>query len=147
MLAPRSGLCPTVCLSLSSSAAVTLVEGSQDGGPMFGAWRDINKTDTGLLQAVDSAVSFYNSMSNDCFLFKPLAITRAQSKVVEGTLYGVDLDMTRTVCRKRDNNKDLSNCDFQPEGVNLRQTFQCHTEVWVIPWENKTTVKEFTCSS
>ncbi|XP_078017093.1 cystatin-F [Epinephelus lanceolatus] len=143
MMGPKTLL----LVSLLTVLAVTSAEGSQDGGPMVGTWRDISTMDLGPLQAVDSAVSFYNNMSNDIFLFKPLSITRAQMKVVEGALYAVDLDMTRTVCRKRDNNRDLSNCDVQPEGDDLHQTFQCHTEVWVIPWENKTMVRQFTCSS
>lgn len=36
-------------------------------------------------------------------------------QIVKGVRYIVDFDISRTVCRKRDNS-NLSNCDFQPVG-------------------------------
>ncbi|KAG7233258.1 hypothetical protein INR49_007337 [Caranx melampygus] len=58
--------------------------------------------------------------------------------------YIVDLEISRTVCRKRDHEADLSKCDLQPPGP-LHQMFQCHLEVWVVPWKHETRIQEFTC--
>ncbi|KAG7215256.1 hypothetical protein INR49_022652, partial [Caranx melampygus] len=50
----------------------------------------------------------------------PLNISRndhdLQQVIVKGVRYIVDLEISRTVCRKRDHEADLSKCDLQPPG-------------------------------
>nr|XP_046257006.1 cystatin-F isoform X2 [Scatophagus argus] len=111
---------------------------------MPGSPCNISRNDPSLQQVVLTATYSYNNQSNDAFLFKPSAIHTAQRQIVKGIRYVVDFDISRTVCRKRDNNKNLSGCDFQPKG-RLRQTFQCHFEVWLIPWEKKNETLVFSC--
>ncbi|XP_068457934.1 cystatin-F-like [Clinocottus analis] len=121
--------------------------GGHHGRSMPGSPVNISRKDPVLRQVVLSAACSFNNQSNEAFLFKPSAIQRAQRQVVKGVQYTVDLKISRTVCRKRDNNnnnKNLSSCDFQPEG-RLQQTFQCHTEVWVIPWKNQTRTLVLDC--
>uniref|UniRef100_A0A4W6F3P1 Cystatin F n=1 Tax=Lates calcarifer TaxID=8187 RepID=A0A4W6F3P1_LATCA len=99
--------------------------------------------DRGLQQVVLAATYSFNNQSNDAFLFKPSAITRAQRQIVKGLRYIVDLEISRTVCRKRDHNNNLSKFF----NVCVLQTFHCHFEVWLIPWENETNVQVFLCKS
>ncbi|XP_069033381.1 cystatin-F [Embiotoca jacksoni] len=103
-----------------------------------GAPSNISSSDRSLHQVVLDAAYFYNNQSNDAFLFKPSAILRAQRQVVRGILYIVDLNISRTVCRKRNVNiVHLSSCQLQPAG-RLQQTLQCHADVWLIPWQKQT---------
>ncbi|XP_034537322.1 cystatin-F [Notolabrus celidotus] len=132
-------------LSLLGVLEVTLAFGFYHGRSMPGSPYNINRTDHSLQTVVLVATYSFNNQSNDAFLFKPLAIHRAQRQVVKGLRYTIDFEISRTVCRKRDNtNNDLSKCDFQPEG-RLHQTLQCHLEVWVIPWIKKSQTQVFEC--
>ncbi|XP_004575358.3 cystatin-F [Maylandia zebra] len=112
----------------------TLVSGWHHHPSMPGSPHNISKNDRGLQQVVLNATYFFNNESNDAFLFKPATIDRAQKQIVKGVRYMADFQISRTVCRKRDKNNDLSRCDFQPPGP-LHQVFQCHVDVWMIPWE------------
>uniref|UniRef100_A0A3Q3WDR2 Cystatin domain-containing protein n=1 Tax=Mola mola TaxID=94237 RepID=A0A3Q3WDR2_MOLML len=111
-----------------------------------GAPINISRDDAGLKQVVLNATYYYNNRSNDAFLFKPAGILSAQRQVVKGIKYLVDFEISRTVCHKRNNRKNLTTCDFQPEG-HLHQTLRCHHEVWLIPWENIAKTKVLFCRS
>ncbi|XP_040905619.1 cystatin-F [Toxotes jaculatrix] len=130
-------------VSLLAALELSSVAGSHRGS-MPGSPLNISRDDRGLQQVVLAATYSFNNQSNDAFLFKPSTIHSAQRQIVKGIRYSGDLDISRTVCRKRDQNKDLSKCDFQPKG-RLHQTFQCHFEVWVVPWENQTKIQVFLC--
>ncbi|XP_045921254.1 cystatin-F [Micropterus dolomieu] len=139
------GLKTLLLVSLLGVLALRVAAGSHHGLTLPGAPYNVSENDPGLQQAVLDGTYFFNNQSNDAFLFKPSTIHRAQRQVVKGVRYIVDLEISRTICHKRDN-KDLSNCDFQPEG-RLHQTFQCHCEVWVIPWLKEIKTEEFSCKS
>ncbi|XP_059215599.1 cystatin-F [Centropristis striata] len=115
------------------------------GAIMPGSPSNISGDDGGLQKALLSAARFYNHQSNDAFLFRPSAVRGAQRQVVKGVRYEAELDISRTVCRKRDHNK-LTDCDFQPKG-RLQQTLQCHTVVWVVPWKNETRTLLLQCNT
>ncbi|XP_041802903.1 cystatin-F-like [Chelmon rostratus] len=138
------GLKTPLLASLLGVLGVMLVAGVRDAGFLPGSPRNISRNDHDLQRIVLTAAYSYNNQSNDAFLFRPSAVRRAQRQVVKGIRYIVDLEISRTVCRKRDNNTNLSDCDFQPEG-RLHQTFHCHFEVWLIPWQNKTKIQGLLC--
>ncbi|XP_060896468.1 cystatin-F [Labrus mixtus] len=138
------GLKTLLLLSLLGVLEVMLAASSHHGHSMPGSPYNISRIDSSLQKVVLAAAYSFNNQSNDAYLFKPSAIRRAQRQIVKGIRYIVDLEISRTVCRKRDNNNNLSNCDFQPEG-RLHQTFKCHLEVWVIPWNKKSTIQVFVC--
>ncbi|XP_044069453.1 cystatin-F [Siniperca chuatsi] len=137
------GLKKLLLVSLLAVLEARVAAGSHHGRSMPGSPYNISRNDRGLQQVVLAATYSFNNQSNDAFLFKPAAVHKAQRQVVKGVRYIVDLEISRTVCRKRDNNT-LSDCDFQPEG-HLHQTFQCHFEVWMIPWKNETKTLVFLC--
>ncbi|KAM7385980.1 hypothetical protein PAMP_002012 [Pampus punctatissimus] len=123
--------------SLLAALEARSMSGSHHGRSMPGSPYNISTNDRGLQQVVLTSIYYFNNQSNDAFLFKPSSIHRAQRQIVKGIRYIVDVEISRTVCRKQENNNNLNNCDFQPEG-HLHQTFQCHFEIWVIPWKNET---------
>ncbi|XP_030603302.1 cystatin-F [Archocentrus centrarchus] len=121
-------------VSVLAVLGVTLVSGRHPHPSMPGSPYNISRNDRGLQQVILDAAYSFNNQSNDAFLFKPATINMAQRQIVKGIRYIADFQISRTVCRKRDKNNDVSRCDFQPPGP-LHQVFQCHVDVWMIPWE------------
>ncbi|XP_037553961.1 cystatin-F [Nematolebias whitei] len=130
--------------ALLSALEVVLAAGHH-GHSMPGSLKNISKSDPGLQQVILSATYSFNNQSNDAFLFKASAIYTAQQQIVKGIHYIVNLEISRTVCRKRDHN-NLFNCVFQPKG-RLHQTFQCHLEAWMIPWKDRSQILKFFCKT
>ncbi|XP_038586229.1 cystatin-like [Micropterus salmoides] len=108
-----------------------------------GAPFPINNNDPGLQKALVVAINHYNTKSNDAFLYRISSIKKAESQLVAGTLYIVDLVISRTVCRKPPSDQNLSKCNFQAP----RKTLQCHVKVLVVPWLKQTTTLEFSCKA
>lgn len=53
-------------------------------------------------------------------------------QIVKGIRYIVDLEISRTVCRKRDGNNNLSHCDFQPPGRLQQVSVTSQQEVFIM---------------
>ncbi|KAM3606297.1 uncharacterized protein V6R79_013978 [Siganus canaliculatus] len=126
-----------VRLVLAATGTPAAGSGHRHGRLMPGSPRHISRNDPGLQKVVLAATCSYNNRSNDAFLFRSSSIHSATRQVVRGVRYVVDLDLSRTVCRKRDHVQNLLDCGFQPKGP-LNQTLQCHVDVWTIPWMNRT---------
>ncbi|XP_017546172.1 cystatin-F [Pygocentrus nattereri] len=94
---------------------------------------NVSKNDTDVKKAVQTATYSFNNRTNDAYFFKASAIEDAQRQIVKGIKYLLKVEISRTVCRKRESDVDLANCAFQPHGL-LQQTFLCNFEVWAIPW-------------
>ncbi|XP_076830050.1 cystatin-F [Brachyhypopomus gauderio] len=118
-----TGLC-----SLGKNPVHSLVSGVNPGKP-----QNISKNDTEVKRAVLIATYSFNNQSNDAFLFKESAVDEAQRQVVKGVKYILKIEISRTVCRKRELNVDLDKCAFQSRH-RLQQTFLCNFEVWALPW-------------
>ncbi|KAI7805212.1 cystatin-F [Triplophysa rosa] len=114
--------------------------------PIPGALQNISKNDTGVQKAVLVGTYSFNNKSNDAFLFKASAVDDAKRQIVKGIRYVLTVEISRTMCRKMGNNKDLSHCPFQTDSV-LKQTFLCHFEVWSIPWMKAMSTTYFNCHS
>ncbi|XP_013867473.1 cystatin-F [Austrofundulus limnaeus] len=144
VLTPRRKM--LLLAALLAALAVVLEAGYHHDGSMPGSLNNISKNDPGLQKVILDAAYSFNNQSNDAFLFKASAIQRAQQQIIKGIRYIVDLEISRTVCHKQDNSNNLSDCDFQPEGP-LQQTFQCHLEVWLIPWKDQSRVLKLLCET
>ncbi|KAB5581950.1 hypothetical protein PHYPO_G00181510 [Pangasianodon hypophthalmus] len=72
------------------------------------------------------------------------AIDEAQRQIVKGIKYFLKVEISRTVCKKRDADADLANCSFQPKHK-LQQTFLCNFEVWAVPWQKMMKTTHFLC--
>ncbi|XP_067278719.1 cystatin [Pseudorasbora parva] len=114
--------------------------------PVPGALQNVSKNDTGVQRAVLTGTYSFNNKSNDAFLFKASSVDDAKIQVVKGIRYILEVEISRTMCRKMANNDDLSNCPFQRDSL-LRQTFLCHFDVWSIPWMKKMSTSHFKCKS
>ncbi|TKS65115.1 Cystatin-F Cystatin-7 [Collichthys lucidus] len=108
------GVKTLLLVALLVALEVALVAGRHHGASMPGSPFNISKNSSCLKQLVLIAAYSFNNQSNDAFLFKASVIHRAQRQVVRGIRYIIDLDLSRTVCRKQ-NSIDLSNCDFQSD--------------------------------
>ncbi|KAF0027922.1 hypothetical protein F2P81_020663 [Scophthalmus maximus] len=119
-------------LLLLVALEVRLAAGGQNGRSMPGSPTNISRDDRGLQQVVLATAYSFNNQSNDAFLFKPSTVHRAQRQVVKGVRYIVDLDVSRTICRKRDHNDhDLSNRSIgsdRPSGQRLDDLRPCPSE-------------------
>ncbi|KAK3554762.1 hypothetical protein QTP70_033454 [Hemibagrus guttatus] len=115
-------------------------------GPTPGKPQNVNKNDTDVKQAVLTATYTFNNMSNDAFFFKASAIDEAQKQIVKGIKYILKIEISRTVCMKREIDADLATCGFQPK-PGLQQTFLCNFEVWAIPWLKIMKTTHFFCFS
>ncbi|KAJ0004617.1 hypothetical protein NQD34_010831 [Periophthalmus magnuspinnatus] len=111
------------------------------GGPC-----DVSIDDSSVQQAALSAAVSFNNQSNDSFLFRPQHVIKAQKQVVKGIRFLVDLNLCRTMCRKRDKAKNLSDCGLQPPGP-LHQVFRCHVEVWDVPWSHHSIIQRLSCKT
>ncbi|KAM3862882.1 cystatin [Diretmus argenteus] len=98
--------------------------GSQEGKSVPGSPYNISKNDEGFQHAVLTATDSFNNQSNDAFLFRPSAIDGAQRQIIKGIRYIAEVQISRTVCYKRETPRDLSRCDFQPDG-RLQQVSPC----------------------
>uniref|UniRef100_A0A3Q0R2Y1 Cystatin F n=1 Tax=Amphilophus citrinellus TaxID=61819 RepID=A0A3Q0R2Y1_AMPCI len=101
----------------TTTSWVTLVSGRHPHPSMPGSPYNISRNDRGLQQVILDAAYSFNNQSNDAFLFKPATINMAQRQIVKGIRYIADFQISRTVCRKRDKNNDVSRCDFQPPDI------------------------------
>ncbi|XP_026858357.1 cystatin-F [Electrophorus electricus] len=98
-----------------------------------GKAQNISKNDAEVKKAILTATYSFNNESNDAFFFKKSAVNEAQKQVVKGVKYILKMEISRTVCKKREINVDLDDCAFQTNH-RLQQTFHCNFEVWAIPW-------------
>ncbi|KAK2896410.1 hypothetical protein QQF64_006130 [Cirrhinus molitorella] len=114
--------------------------------PIPGTLQNVSKNDTGVKKAVLTGTYSFNNKSNDAFLFKASAVDDAKRQIVKGIRYILEVEISRTVCRKRGNTDDLNNCPFQTDSL-LRQTFFCHFDVWSIPWMKTMSTTYFKCRS
>uniref|UniRef100_A0A8C6SH19 Cystatin domain-containing protein n=1 Tax=Neogobius melanostomus TaxID=47308 RepID=A0A8C6SH19_9GOBI len=131
---------------LISAFLVLCVSTACGGRCVPGALCNVSADDPQVLKVALSAAEAFNNQSNDSFLFRPGSVRRAQKQVVKGVRFLVDVDLFRTVCRKRDKPKNLLDCALQPPGP-LHQVIRCHIEVWDVPWTHRKVVQKFYCKS
>ncbi|XP_059374072.1 cystatin-F-like isoform X1 [Carassius carassius] len=114
--------------------------------PIPGTLQNVSKNDTGVKEAVLTGTYSFNNKSNDAFLFKASAVDDAKRQIVKGIRYILEVEISRTMCRKRGNTDDLNNCPFQTDSL-LRQTFFCHFDIWSVPWMKMMSTTYFKCLS
>ncbi|XP_073413560.1 cystatin-C-like [Dendrobates tinctorius] len=97
-----------MCLIAASCLALVVT----GGGMLVGGYTTINPNRDDVREAANFAVMEYNEGSNDANLYKLSCIKSAQSQVVAGTNYKLDLDIGRSSCTKNHaDNCDLANSE------------------------------------
>ncbi|XP_026134115.1 cystatin-like [Carassius auratus] len=121
-----------------SFLAVTLAVASDGipGGPIAA---DIN--DKGVQDALQFAVTQYNSESNDAYVRQVTEVIDVQQQVVSGLKYIFTVKMGRTTCRK---GVVGTQCPIH-EDPSVAQVTQCKITVWSQPWLDSIKVLENTC--
>uniref|UniRef100_A0A8C9VT01 Cystatin domain-containing protein n=1 Tax=Scleropages formosus TaxID=113540 RepID=A0A8C9VT01_SCLFO len=95
----------------------------------------VSNNDPRVRNAMLIGIYAFNNQSNDKFLFKVSHIKDAHIQIVKGIKFLLEANISRTVCLKREPSPDLDKCNFQPLGK-LHKIFNCHFEVWAIPWKH-----------
>ncbi|NXA39336.1 CYTF protein, partial [Eudromia elegans] len=103
----------------------------------------MNTNNSGVRKAARFGVYQYNNSSNDLFLFKEMQIDKAMVQIVRGLKYMLQVEIGRTVCKKREH-PHLDSCKFQRKKP-LQQVLRCYFEVWMMPWLNIANVSIALC--
>ncbi|XP_032461484.1 cystatin-F isoform X1 [Phocoena sinus] len=74
--------------------------------------KTIKTNDPDVLRAARHSAESFNNCSNDAFLFRESHISRALVQIVKGLKFMLDLDISRTTCKKT-RHSSLDDCSFQ----------------------------------
>ncbi|XP_005604487.3 cystatin-F isoform X3 [Equus caballus] len=147
---PHAAMWPAGALALCSLILSTTGDPSRDfcsqilnSDVIPGSPKTIKTNNPGVLKAARHSVERFNNCTNDIFLFKESHISRALVQIVKGLKYMLDLEISRTICKKT-KHPSLDNCDFQTNST-LKRTLSCYSEVWVIPWLQRLEVPVLLC--
>ncbi|XP_020037475.1 cystatin-12-like [Castor canadensis] len=90
---------------------------------------DIDKNTQGFAISVEFVVHKFNEDQDDEFAYKFLRVRRSQYKILS-SVYLIDVEMGRTICKKHD--EDIDNCPLQqgPGEKKVRCTYIVETEEW-----------------
>uniref|UniRef100_A0A8D1W292 Cystatin domain-containing protein n=1 Tax=Sus scrofa TaxID=9823 RepID=A0A8D1W292_PIG len=115
-----------------------------DSGVRPGCPKTIETNDPDVLRAARHSAESFNNCSNDAFLFKESHVSKALVQIVKGLKFMLDMDISRTTCKKLGHHTSLDNCSFQTNH-SLQWTFSCYSEVWVVPWLQSVEVSVLRC--
>lgn len=115
-----------------------------DSGVRPGCPKTIETNDPDVLRAARHSAESFNNCSNDAFLFKESHVSKALVQIVKGLKFMLDMDISRTTCKKLGHHASLDNCSFQTNH-SLQWTFSCYSEVWVVPWLQSVEVSVLRC--
>ncbi|XP_070807007.1 cystatin-like isoform X2 [Pituophis catenifer annectens] len=118
-----------------------------EGVGMPGGLSPVPVTDEGVQQAAAFAVEQYNERSSNANYFKQLRIVRAQSQVVSGVKYYLEVEMGKTACEKSNGPlpfSDIQKCELLPSDQQEKLT--CNFQIWSRPWLKKTELLSMNCS-
>jgi len=79
-----------------------------------------------------------NSRRNALFKSKLVEVRQAQSQVVSGVLYHLNVTIGGTVCRNDDTQPELEDCEFDTNAKKER----CSLKIWVQSWQNSQILQE-----
>ncbi|XP_030050649.1 cystatin-2-like [Microcaecilia unicolor] len=133
-------LCLSVILSSSVlfSSADTLVGGSEKIDP--------SRSDVQI--AASYAVSVYNEKSDNEYLFKVLKVLSAESQVVAGVIYRMDVEIGLTQCKKgsTDNGASCALVDTPGQTATFLCKFAVLEQPWLIEkWSDENSILESSC--
>ncbi|XP_041866659.1 cystatin-like [Melanotaenia boesemani] len=108
---------------------------------MIGQPHKVPVNSPGVLKAARFAVVDFNRANIDeVFAYKIMNVTSAKMQIVAGINYILDVQLGRTVCKRRDTD-DSEPCALHSE----HKECHCHFIVTEIPWENLCVLTENKC--
>ncbi|XP_053429702.1 cystatin-8 [Nycticebus coucang] len=136
---PPDGTMSTAwCLSLLFlTLPVALVAGTDPGENevmVLKNFKPINASHSNVKQCLWFAMRQYNKDSEDKYLFMVTNVLRAQLRITHCLEYIVDVEITRSNCKKIPSNDE--NCAIQ-ENPGLRKKQSCSFLVETLPWNGE----------
>ncbi|KAM5164534.1 cystatin-like [Mantella aurantiaca] len=131
------GLCLAILLSLFSLFA------ANDEFP--GAPQKIDPNDQDVLKAATFAVNLFNQQSKKECEYKLVNIVSADSQIVAGVIYTLNVEIGKTDCKK-DTTSDVQSCNLMHDS-HLAQTLFCTFRVLEVPWEHVESLLSFSCKA
>ncbi|XP_038045992.1 cathepsin L-like [Patiria miniata] len=111
-------------------------------GRRVGGLQYIDQEDDDIQNLARFAVDEINKKSNDYFRAKLVEVRQAQSQVVSGILYHMNITIWDTVCSKIEFVTDLKDCKFN----NQEKKQRCSVNLWVVPWDNVKSLEDYHCT-
>ncbi|XP_057560071.1 cystatin-9-like [Hippopotamus amphibius kiboko] len=134
---------PCALLLLFSGLQILVTHGWGPQGEGHG--EDQTVLDLYFPATVEYALHVYNLKSQDSNAYKVVRVLRSWREQMEanGFVFSMELELSRTRCRKFD--EDIDNCPFQAS-PNVNNTITCLFTVHTDPWRTKFQLLNNTCS-
>ncbi|XP_053565274.1 cystatin [Bombina bombina] len=132
-----------LCLCLSVALSFLYISVSSNilpGGPM-----NANPDDPSIQKASIFAVNEFNKNSKDDYLCKLIKVMSAQSQVVAGVRYILEVEIGRTQCTK-DTTDDPQTCTLAQDS-GLTKMLKCQFVVVEVSWLNQETLESYSCNA
>ncbi|XP_041107967.1 onchocystatin-like [Polyodon spathula] len=125
---------------LESSCKLAPVAVLKASGEVVGGVEEVSPNRKDVQSAARSAVIEYNKQSTDENASKLIKVLSAQTQVVAGIKYILDVEIGLTQCKKGESN-DVQSCALNTSG----KRFTCHFVVLEVPWLDKTQLLDSSC--
>ncbi|XP_056423586.1 cystatin-2-like [Hyla sarda] len=115
------------------------------GNILVGGFQRDDPSDPEVVKAATLAVNGFNQQSNEEYEYKLMKIVSAESQVVAGIRYVLNVEMGRTDC-KRVSASEKGPCDFIQDSK-LAKTLLCTFTILDVPWENEESLLSSSCKA
>ncbi|XP_075720605.1 cystatin-2-like [Rhinoderma darwinii] len=115
------------------------------GDMIVGGLQRDDPSDPDVVKAAIFAVNGFNQLSNEEYDYKLMKIVSAESQVVAGVLYVLNVEIGRTEC-KRDTTNEKHSCNIIQDSK-LAKTLLCTLTVLDVPWENEEALLSSSCKA
>ncbi|XP_073413561.1 cystatin-like [Dendrobates tinctorius] len=121
--------------------ALSLLSVCVYGDMTVGGLQQEDPSDPEVVKAATLAIRGFNKLSND--IYKLMKIISAESQIVAGIRYVLNVEIGRTAC-KRVSTSEKGSCDIFQDSK-LAKTLLCTFTVLDVPWENEESLLSWSC--
>ncbi|XP_063775868.1 cystatin-2-like [Pseudophryne corroboree] len=130
--------------ALCFSVVVALSVLSVSSEILVGAPERDNPSDPDVIKAAAFAVNGFNQKSSEDYIYKLVKIVSAETQVVAGVRYILNVEIGKTQCKKSES--DTHSCAFIQD-PKLAQTLLCTFSVLEVPWEDLESLETSSCKT
>ncbi|XP_043837839.1 cystatin-like [Dromiciops gliroides] len=132
-------------IPLSLLIAFSLVIKAQENPGVWRKFIDIEQDHAFFPETLQFSIKQYNKHSNDEYLYQMTQLIRAQEQLSTGFEYLIDMELSRTMCRK-DIDFDPINCSLQ-EDPELYKVINCTFFIFAVPWNGQYELRSSNCTN
>ncbi|XP_073528605.1 cystatin-like isoform X2 [Phyllobates terribilis] len=132
-----AGMCGTALVALSLLSVCVY------GDMLVGGLQQEDPSDPEVVKAATFAVSGFNKLSNAEYIYKLMKIVSAESQIVAGIRYVLNVEIGETAC-KRVSTSETGSCDLFQDPTPAK-TLLCTFTVLDVPWENEESLLSSSC--